>query len=151
VALPIHTQYDIAVPALPVIRVEEALAEKLARYRRVSLARDLYDLQWFATQGSLDAALVRRLWVLKVYRDVVDDGRGTKPLDPQQILRPRTGRDFTTEDIGYLTQPVRFDDWIQTVRTRYAFLADLTVEEARWCECNPRDSYEVTAALRSLL
>jgi hypothetical protein len=29
----------------PVVRVDEAASEKLARYRRVSLARDLYDLQ----------------------------------------------------------------------------------------------------------
>jgi predicted nucleotidyltransferase component of viral defense system len=56
---------------------------KLARYRRVSLARDLCDLQWFATSGVLDEALIRRLWVLKVYRDVVVDGRGTKPVEPQ--------------------------------------------------------------------
>ncbi len=49
--LPIHDRYDFRLPSAPVIRVEEAVSEKLARYRRVSLARDLYDLQWFADFG----------------------------------------------------------------------------------------------------
>ena len=65
----------------------------------VPLARDLYDLQWFATAGKLDEALVRRLWVLKVYRDVVVDGRGGKPLDPQDVLRQRNHRRVPTR--GY--------------------------------------------------
>jgi predicted nucleotidyltransferase component of viral defense system len=51
VVLPIHRQYDFALPELPVVRVEEAIAEKLARFRRVSLARDLYDLQWFVVKA----------------------------------------------------------------------------------------------------
>jgi hypothetical protein len=36
-----------------------------------------------------DESLTRRLWVLKVYRDVVVDGPGTKPIDPHEVLRPR--------------------------------------------------------------
>jgi predicted nucleotidyltransferase component of viral defense system len=60
----------------------------------VSLARDLYDLQWFATSGTLDEALIRRLWVLKVYRDIVVDGRGTKPVDSAEVLRPRNATEF---------------------------------------------------------
>lgn len=41
IALPIHKRYDITLPHLPVMTLSEVLAEKLARYRRVSLARDL--------------------------------------------------------------------------------------------------------------
>ena len=51
----IHGRYGFDLPALPVVRMEEAISEKLARYRRVSLARDLYDLAWFADAGALDA------------------------------------------------------------------------------------------------
>lgn len=43
VRLPIHDRYDFALAPTPVVRAEEAVSEKLARYRRVSLARDLYD------------------------------------------------------------------------------------------------------------
>jgi predicted nucleotidyltransferase component of viral defense system len=149
VRLPIHDRYDFVLPTTPVVRVEEAVAEKLARYRRVSLARDLYDLQWFATSGALDESLVRRLWVLKVYRDVVVDTRGTKPVDPQEILRPRDESEFRREDIGYLTKPVRLKDWLAIIRSRYAFLAHLDAAEQRWAQCNERDLHEVETALAS--
>lgn len=146
----IHDRYGFDLPALPVVRMEEAIAEKLARYRRVSLARDLYDLAWFAEAGALDEPLVRQLWVLKSYRDVVVDGRGIKPLDPEEILAARDVADFDREDIGYLTRPVDMPRWISQVRARYAFLRDLTPEEVRWCACNARDRYDVDQRLTSL-
>ncbi|MGE0139382.1 MAG: nucleotidyl transferase AbiEii/AbiGii toxin family protein [Ilumatobacteraceae bacterium] len=150
IELPIHARYDVAIPATPVITVEEAIAEKLARYRRTSLARDLYDLAWFA-QRPLDDALVRRLWVVKVYFDVVDDHRGTPPLRPDEVLGDRDPRRFVAEDIGYLTQPVDVDAWIATVQGRYRFLTALTPQEARWAACNPGHRHEVTEAVATLV
>lgn len=97
--------------------------------------------------GSMEQAMVRRLWVLKVYRDIVVDGRGDKPIDPADVLAHRTSNSFRPEDIGYLTKPVRIDEWIATVQTRYAFLADLDAAERRWVECNARDLYEVETTL----
>ena len=149
IPLPIHDRYDFALPPTPTVRVEEAVSEKLARYRRVPLARDLYDLQWFATGGTFDEALVRRLWVLKVYRDIVVDDRGDKPFSPNDVLRPRTASEFREEDIGYLTKPVRIDDWIGVVRSRYAFLTELNADERRWLDCNERHRYEVDKELAS--
>lgn len=148
--LPIHERYDFRLPQTPVVRVEEAVAEKLARYRRVSLARDLYDLQWYATAGAMDEPLVRRLWVLKVYRDIVVDGRGTKPIDSGDVLAARTDKDFGREDIGYLAKPVRIDEWITTVRTRYGFLAHLDADELDWAKCNERDLYGVENTLANI-
>lgn len=150
VRLPIHDRYEFELAPTPIVRVEEAVAEKLARYRRVCLARDLYDLQWFATMGAIDEPLVRRLWVLKTYRDVIVDGRGSKPIDPGEVLRMRVGEDFRTEDIGYLTRPVRMDEWVGIVRSRYAFIAALDAEERRWIECNERDLHEVEVALATI-
>jgi len=146
----VHGRYGFTLPPLPVVRMEEAIAEKLARYRRVSLARDLYDLAWFAEAGALDDPLVRQLWVLKAYRDVVVDGRGIKPLDPEEILADREVADFDREDIGYLTKPVDMPKWLSQVQTRYAFLRDLTPDELRWCACNARDRYEVEQILSNL-
>ncbi len=146
----VHGRYGFDLPALPVVRKEEAISEKLARYRRVSLARDLYDLAWFADAGALDEPLVRQLWVLKAYRDVVVDGRGIKPLDPEEILADREVADFDSEDIGYLTRPVDMPQWISQVQARYAFLRELTPDEARWCACNARDRYEVEQKLTIL-
>lgn len=148
IRLPIHERYDFSIPETPVIKVEEAVSEKLARYRQVSLVRDLYDLQWYATAGAMDEPLVRRLWVLKVFRDIVIDGRGTKPIDASDVLEVRTAKRFRPEDIGYLTRPIKIDEWIATVRSRYYYLAALTEQERRWAECNERDRHEVVTALR---
>ena len=142
IPLPVHDRYDLTLPPTPVIAVEEAIAEKLARFRRVSLARDLYDLAWFADR-LLDEALVRRLWAIKVYFDVVDDRRGDPPLSPDDVLRDRDPNDFLPEDIGYLTQPVDVPAWLATVQRRFAFVADLDVDEHRWSACNPGHRHEI--------
>ena len=149
IALPIHSRYDITVPATLVISIEEAIAEKLARYRRTSLARDLYDLAWFSGRP-LDEALVRRLWVIKVYFDVVDDGRGQPPLAATDVLAERDPRAFVGEDIGYLTQPVDIEAWITLVRDRYQFLTALTSEETRWAACHAGHRHELLAAIERL-
>ena len=90
ISLYIHKAYGITLPTLPVIAEAEACAEKLARYRRTALGRDVYDLAQFAGRP-IDERLVRRLWVLKVWADVVDDGRGSGPLDPHDVLVSRGG------------------------------------------------------------
>jgi predicted nucleotidyltransferase component of viral defense system len=73
--LPVHSGYDFTPPALPVPAIEESIAEKLAVWRRRRKVRDLYDLYWFG-QGNLEEALIRRLFALKVWHDVVRDGLG---------------------------------------------------------------------------
>lgn len=77
-------------------------------YRRASLARDLYDLAWFAKGGPLDEALIRRLTVLEVWYDVVDDALGSRPFDPSDVLQERDASSFREEDTGYLTTPYRY-------------------------------------------
>lgn len=146
VELPIHGHYGFELPELPVIAEEEACAEKLARYRRASHARDLYDL-WQLSERRLDRGLVRRLWVLKVWADVNDDGRGIKPLTSDDVLRERAAAAFANDSIGALTRPVDIESWELTVRQRFAFLADLDADETRWASCSERDRYEVMAAL----
>ena len=142
----IHRVYEIALPELPVIAEAEACAEKLARYRRVALGRDVYDLAQFAS-GAKDEALVRRLWVLKVWGDVVDDGRGDKPADPADILEPRSEGDFAPDSIGKLTQPVDLRRWERVVRERFEFLVALDEDERRWAACDPRHRHEIESAI----
>ena len=146
VHLSIHRVYEIALPELPVIAEAEACAEKLARCRRVALGRDVYDLAQFAS-GAMDEALVRRLWVLKVWGDVVDDGRGDKPADPADILEPRSEGDFAPDSIGKLTQPVDLRRWERVVRERFEFLVALDEDERRWAACDPRHRHEIEAAI----
>jgi predicted nucleotidyltransferase component of viral defense system len=49
IELSVHRAYEIELPELPVIAGAEACAEKLARYRRVALGRDVYDLAQLAS------------------------------------------------------------------------------------------------------
>lgn len=124
----------------------EACAEKLARYRRTALGRDVYDLAKMAGRP-MDEPIVRRLWVLKVWGDVVDDRRGNGPLSSADVLTERREHDFAPESIGILTQPVDIPGWEHRVRQRFGFLADLDDNERRWAACDPRHRREVEASL----
>ena len=146
-ALAIHRDYGFALPTLPVIALEEACAEKLARWRRTALQRDCYDLAWYAEQ-ILDESLIRRLWVLKVWGDVVQDGRGSKPLDPAVITTRRLPKDFQPDSMGKLTHPVELGRWEQAIRTRFVFLTELDADEQHWARCDPATLTQYKARLR---
>jgi predicted nucleotidyltransferase component of viral defense system len=113
------------------------------------LGRDLYDLNHFAGRR-LDERLVRRLWVLKVWGDVVDDGRGDRPLEPHDVLRERRPQDFMLDSLGVLTRPVEVERWEARVRERFQFLAELDEDEQRWATCDERHRPEIDAAFASL-
>ncbi|MFQ5544486.1 MAG: nucleotidyl transferase AbiEii/AbiGii toxin family protein, partial [Acidiferrobacterales bacterium] len=149
VPLPIHARYDVIVPPTPVMQVSEVIAEKLARYRRASLARDLYDLYWLAGRP-LDEPLVRRLWLLKCYIDIVEDSLGNAPINPLDVLQPRSSQQFDEEAIGFLTHPVDIALWERTVRERYGFLADLEQDETQWAQVNRRNHYEIQQVIAAL-
>ncbi|CAN5350085.1 nucleotidyl transferase AbiEii/AbiGii toxin family protein [soil metagenome] len=146
VAMPVHVTYGLpALPKLPVIRIEENIAEKISRLNRVTTARDMYDLAWLANHrrefGGLDTTLIRRLAVLKIWVDAngVSGGNthwkpGHEPRDfiPQTWLHPRGANDFDLEDIGALAVPTPTTTELSTtVSNYYAFLADLDADEIR--------------------
>lgn len=117
ISLPVHKGYEFEPVSLPLMTLEETLAEKLAAFRRRALVRDLYDLAWFS-QGVFDSERVRRLTYLKVFIDVVEDNLGERPFNPQQdILRQRNASEFLAEDIGLLTTKVDISGWLQIIRT----------------------------------
>lgn len=149
IELPIHRRYDFALPHVPAAAIDEIIAEKLARYRRTSLARDLYDLAWFSSHV-FDEARVRTLTVLKVWSDVVDDGLGEAPFDPGEILRPRAETEFLPEAIGYLTTPVDVAGWVAAVRRRYVFLRELSPLEAQVARCSKGDAWQVRQVVMTL-
>ena len=106
--------------------------------------RDVYDLAQMANRP-IDEPLVRRLWVLKVWGDVVDDRRGDGPLDPADVLTERRERTLGVD--RHADAAGRPAGWERTVRHRYGFLADLDDSERRWVACDPRHRREVEAAL----
>lgn len=149
VGLPVHKGYEFEPVTLPVPALEEALAEKLAAWRRRRKMRDLYDLYWFG-QGALNEMLVRRVLVLKVWHDVVDDGLGTAPFDPAEIVAAFDAEKLPPEEIGLLTQPVEPARWAAAVCDRYRFVVGLEDVEQKVARCNPGDRYlvdQLTAAL----
>jgi predicted nucleotidyltransferase component of viral defense system len=150
VPIPVHQAYEFVPVKVPVMVLEESLAEKLAAFRRRALLRDLYDLALFHT-GAFDEALVRRLTYLKVFVDVVEDGLGYGPFEPEKdILLPRGEGDFLPEDIGFLTGKVDVPLWLNRAQFRFSFLSQPTEDEVRWAQCNPRDAHKVRQVIESL-
>ncbi len=147
--LPVHDGYEFSMPEIPVPAMEESLSEKLAAWRRRRKIRDLYDLDLLG-KGGLDEPLVRRLLVLKVWHDVVDDRLGSRPFDPEEIVADIDVRRLPPEDIGLLTQPVEPELWLRRVRQRFAFVLDLDEEERRVAACNPGDRYAVSQLVEAV-
>jgi len=137
VRLPIHERYGGPLPHLPVVQLEETVAEKIARLTRRTYARDVYDLVWIARQPGLplDQALVRRLAVLKCWVDLHGlssahhawpPAHGPRALDIERWLRPRTASEFDDEQIGLLTTPPpNLDDLGADLPRYYGWLGDL--------------------------
>jgi uncharacterized protein len=98
----------------------------------------------------LEEAQIRRLLVLKVWHDVVDDGLGQRPFDPSEIVADVDAKSLPPEDIGLLTRPVEPEAWLSNVRARYAFVTALDDTEQRVARCNPGDRYEVSQLVLAL-
>jgi predicted nucleotidyltransferase component of viral defense system len=169
VPMPIHATYgDPLLPQLQVVRLEENLAEKIARLNRTTPARDMYDLRWvnetFLRAGRLDTALVRRLAVLKIWVDnygltaTVPGGETEwKPghegsvFDVKRWLRRRSGDEFDIEDIGALAvPPPSLPELATAVSDGYQFLAEFTDEERQLAHCRGQDRQLALGLLREL-
>lgn len=141
VRLPVHDRYGGPLPKLPVVRIEETVAEKIARLTRRTYARDAYDLVWIARQPGLplDHALVRRLAVLKCWVDLHGltsaqhawpPAHGPLPLDVERWLRPRAASEFDDDQIGLLTTPPPdLDELGADLPRYYSWLRDLDEDE----------------------
>lgn len=154
-----HTRYGFELPSLPCMSLEEILAEKIARLARTSTARDAYDLRWAATthpHSGFDRDQVRHLAVLKVWVDnhgLADTWRpaiGPKPFVPDKWLSPRTGS-WDSEEIGQLAHPPpSLTDLDAEVLRNYAWLADLTEQEAMFARADAGDRGAIIEAVRNV-
>jgi predicted nucleotidyltransferase component of viral defense system len=163
--LPVHARYGApALPELQVIRLEENIAEKIARLNRASPARDMYDLRWVMANtqitGELDLALIRRLAVLKIWVDANGVHAGDtfwKPghegpaFDPGRWLRDRSTGEFDEEDIGALAVPVpTAGELSEALRTNFRFLAALDDDERTLARVREQDRPLALRALSAL-
>lgn len=154
-----HQRYGFDLPSLPCMSLEEILAEKIARLARTSTARDAYDLCWAATthpHSGFDRDQVRHLAVLKVWVDnhgLADTWRaaiGPRPFVPDTWLAPRAGN-WDSEEIGQLAHPPPSLADLETELFRnYAWLADLTDQEAMFARAHAGDRGAVIEAVRNL-
>lgn len=150
IEFPVHMGYEFTPVAIPVMSLEESLAEKLAAFRRRALIRDLYDLAWFGRQGAMNERLIRKLTYLKVYVDVVMEGLGDGPFDPREQIFRKSAEDFPAEDIGLLVGNLDVTNWLAIVRDRFEFILNPTSVESRWAACDPRDRYDVSRIVDQL-
>lgn len=154
VPMPVHTTYGPPVlPRLPMVRLEENVAEKISRLNRATPARDMYDLRWVAQhelRNGMDLELVRRLAVLKIWVDTcgVTAAAGTAWLpahsggafDPQHWLRRRSAREYDEEDIGTLAvPPPALQQMSEDVSNAYAFLGALDANEQQLAAARESD------------
>jgi len=163
--VPIHAQYgEPALPELTVVRLEENIAEKIARLNRRTPARDMYDLRWIIANknrtGTLDFSLIRRLAILKIWVDanglsavnarwapVADPS----PFDPKTWLRKRTSKEFDPEDIGALAIPLpNVADLSDALTSGFSFLAGMDADERTIAKGNAGDRQLALRMLREL-
>ena len=164
VSLPIHKQYGIELPAIHTVRLEENMAEKIARLNRTSTARDMYDLNWImenkALSDTLDKNLLKRLVVLKIWVDSFGMHYGNvfwRPahapsvFDPERWLYDRNPKDVDAEDIGTLAVPApTAKEMIEKLKINYDFLKNLDETEMIISKSNQKDRSIVIQALTEL-
>jgi predicted nucleotidyltransferase component of viral defense system len=143
VRLAIHAAYELPA-SIPVMALEENMAEKVARLTRRTPARDVYDLTWIAStspHSGFDRTAVRRLAVLKNWVDQYglssppatwQPVTGAVPYSPDRWRTTRRAADFDEESIGLLTiPPPSLDDLGGQLHALFNFLADLDDTERR--------------------
>lgn len=91
-------------PLMPVI---ENASEKLARFRRQIIGRDLYDLARLAPELRPQLPALREAVIFKVFFDLVEDGQaGAKPFRPgQEYAGHSTSQVVGFDDIGLVSGP----------------------------------------------
>jgi len=162
IPLPTHDRYGGPLPDLPTVRLEENVAEKVARLNRRTFARDAFDLVWVMREPgvALDKALTRRLALLKCWvdknglstpRHVWSPIADARAFEGGRWLAPRAAKDFDDEQIGLLTTPLPdLDELGRDLSRLYQWMGELTAEERTIALGNGADRGTVFDLLRGL-
>lgn len=164
IPMPVHAQYGFDLPRIATVRIEENIAEKVARLNRTTTARDMYDLRWLMTSSAvapgIDKALVRRLAVLKIWVDTNGmhagnvhwrPGHQGSVFNPERWLRSRGEDEFDPDDIGALAVPKpTAKELSEAVSEKFSFLAELDDDELVVARSDPRDRSLVIRMLADL-
>lgn len=125
---------EFAPAPIPVLRLEEAIAEKIRAAFQRDNARDLYDLYQYG-QLIFDPQLVRPAAVLKCWQD---RGlyNGTTNFDPAEFMAKLVPANYAWETLKDQVAPhawVEPAELLSKVRDRYAFLLEITDKENELC------------------
>ena len=118
-----------AVPEIPSLQLEEAIAEKIRAIHQRATERDLYDAVRYGQKG-FDPALVRLLSVAKLWND-------RQAFDPQAVLGPLARGRREWPDLDRLIGRARRQDWNRATAEasrRFAFLRELSAFERELIE-----------------
>lgn len=135
------------VPVLfPIAALEETAAEKLARFRRVVFARDLYDLCHLIPLVRDRLDVIKDLLFFKVWGDVVEDDRGTKPFHGGDEFGTKKLEDVQGgTDIGILTAgPPDFNAMLHLVGDTFTVIGGPVGEQQEvLAQCRSHDRFRV--------
>ena len=115
------TALPFAVPEIPSLQIEEAIAEKLRAIQQRATERDLYDAARYGQKG-FDQPLVRLLAVAKLWND-------RQSFDPEAILDTLAKGRRDWPDLDRLIGRARRQDWNRLsaeAARRFAFLRELS-------------------------
>lgn len=139
----------------PLVDLRENLSEKLARFRRLPLARDVFDLVNLAAAVRGEMPLIRELLFLKIWGDVVFTNRGTRPFRGREEYCAVTAAQLEGKDeIGALAKPVF--DWQPELKV----LCDVygrpigqagDAREERLAKCDAADKWWYEAEIKAFL
>jgi hypothetical protein len=113
-------------PAIPALDLHEVIGEKIRAASQRSRVRDLYDLYQLARQP-YQRSKVRRIAVIKCWET-------RYAFDPIAVLDSLPAGKYDWPDLSRLVRRDRLtspDEIIQSVQRAYAFLGQLTPEEAQ--------------------
>lgn len=137
----------------PPVDLRENLSEKLARFRRLPLAPDVYDLVNLAATVRVDLPLIRELLLLKVWGDVVLTQRGTRPFEGgEEYCGATAAQPGGSDDIGAVARPV--EDWGRGLRLLCDIYGSAIGElndarEQRLAKCDAADKWFYTKELEA--
>lgn len=146
--IPSITQGDLgfAPAAVRIADLRETCAEKLARFRRVVFARDLYDLNALVPLVRDDIDIIREILLYKVYFDVVDDGRGSAPFTGGGEFGGKAIGDIQdANELGAMTGKVLdLGQMLQRVEAIFGTITPpVSAQEETIARCNRGDRYRV--------
>jgi len=128
------------------VDLRENLSEKLARFRRTSLARDVYDLNGLGPSVRADLSLIRELVLLKVWGDVVLQKKGgdRKFVGGAEYCDVTADALEGKDDLGALSKPVT--DWTRELKILCDTYGRATGEpsgerEVRLARCDGADKW----------